>query len=67
MVQLSINGTKVGATENEYSAGDVWEEFDLGNVALAGGRQPFKFTTIGKDASSSGFTQAFDYIKLIPQ
>ena len=67
IVQLSINGTNVGPAEDEYAANVVWQEFDLGNVALTAGNQPFKFTSTGKNASSSGFTQAFDYIKLTPQ
>ena len=67
IVQLSIDGTNVGPPEDEYSAIAVWQAFDLGNVALAAGSQPFKFMTTGKNASSSGFTQAFDYIKLTPQ
>lgn len=67
IVQLSVNGTNVGPAEDEYSAADVWQEFDLGTVSLAAGNQPFKFTTTGKSAASSGFTQAFDYIKLTPQ
>ena len=67
IVQLSINGTNVGPAEDEYSATDVWQEFDIGTVSLAAGNQPFKFTTTGKNASSLGFTQAFDYIKLTPQ
>ena len=67
IVQLSINGTNVGPAEDEYSATDVWQEFDRGTVSLAAGNQPFKFTTTGKNASSLGFTQAFDYIKLTPR
>jgi Bacterial lectin/Chitobiase/beta-hexosaminidase C-terminal domain len=67
IVQLSINGTNVGPAWDQYSATDVWQEFDLGTVSLAAGNQPFKFTTSGKNASSLGFTQAFDYIKLTPQ
>lgn len=67
IVQLSINGNNVGPAEDEYSASDVWQEFDLGTVSLAAGNQPFTFTTTGKNAASSAFTQAFDYIKLTTQ
>jgi Legume lectin domain/Chitobiase/beta-hexosaminidase C-terminal domain len=67
IVQLSINGANVGPAEDEFSATEVWQEFDLGNVALAAGNQQFKFTTASKNASSGGYTQAFDYIKLTPQ
>ena len=67
IVQLTVNGAKVGPTEDQYSAADVWKEFDLGNVTLAAGNQSFVFTTTGENPASSGFTQAYDYIKLTPQ
>ena len=68
--QLSVNGTNVGPTEDEYSAnGDgVFQEYDLGNVTFpAPGNYSFKFTVIGHNSSSSGYTVCFDYIKLTPQ
>ena len=65
--QLAVNGTNLGTTEDEYSATEVWKEFDMGTVALAAGNQVFKFTVTGKNASSSGFTLSWDYIKLTPQ
>jgi hypothetical protein len=67
IVQLSINGVKLGPAEDQYNSSEVWHEFDLGNVSLAAGNQPFVFTTAGKNAASSGYTQAYDYIKLTPQ
>jgi hypothetical protein len=67
IVQLTFNGANVGPAEDQYSAADVWKEFDLGNVTLAAGNQSFVFTTTGKNPASSGFTQAYDYIKLTPQ
>jgi hypothetical protein len=67
IVQLSINGVKLGPAEDQYNSSEVWQEFDLGNVSLAAGNQPFVFTTTGKNAASSGYTQAYDYIKLTPQ
>jgi len=39
----------------------------LGEVYLNAGNQAFKFTVSGKNASSTGYTLAFDYIELIPQ
>ena len=65
--QLSVNGTNLGSPVDQYSAADVWKEFDLGNVTLAAGNQVFKFTVTGKDAASSGFSLSWDYIKLTPQ
>jgi hypothetical protein len=67
---LSVNGTNVGQTEDEYSAnGDgVFQEYDLGNVTFpAPGNYSFKFTVIGHNSSSSGYTVCFDYFKLTPQ
>ncbi len=67
IVQLTVKGVKVGPAEDEYSASDVWKQFDLGNVSLTQGNVAFVFTTVGKNASSLGFTQVFDYIKLTRQ
>jgi hypothetical protein len=65
--QLAVNGTNLGPTEDEYSATEVWKEFDMGNVPLAAGNQVFRFTVTGKNAASSGYTLSWDYIKLTPQ
>jgi hypothetical protein len=68
--QLSVNGTNVGPKEDEYSANanGVFQEYDLGNVTFpAPGNYSFKFTVIGRNSSSSGYTVCFDYIKLTPQ
>ncbi|HXY14238.1 MAG TPA: chitobiase/beta-hexosaminidase C-terminal domain-containing protein [Terriglobales bacterium] len=68
--QLSINGTNAGPSEDEYSSNGngVFQEYDLGNVTFSSaGNYSFKFTVIGHNASSSGYTVCFDYIKLIAQ
>lgn len=66
--QLSVNGKNVGPTEDEYGSSVVFAEFDLGNVTIsASGNSTFKFTIVGKNASSSSYTESFDYIKLTPQ
>jgi Legume lectin domain/Chitobiase/beta-hexosaminidase C-terminal domain len=68
--QLSISGTNVGPAANQYSSNynGVFQEFDLGNVTLnAAGNYQFTFTVTGKSAASTGYTLAFDYIKLTPQ
>jgi hypothetical protein len=68
VMQLSVNGTNVGPTADEYSSvGYTWGEFDLGSVSLSAGSQPFTFTVAGKDAASSSYQLTFDYITLIPQ
>jgi hypothetical protein len=65
--QLSVNGTNVGPTKDQYSSADAWTEFDMGTVALAAGNQAFKFTVSGKNASSSSYSLSWDYVKLTPQ
>jgi hypothetical protein len=69
ITQLSVNGVNVGSPADEYSAvpAALWYEFDLGNVTLAAGSQPFTFTVTGKDAASTAYGLAFEYIKLTPQ
>ena len=68
--QLSVNGTNISPTEDEYSANGngVFQEFDLGNATFsASGNYSFKFTVIGRNSSSSGYTVCFENIKLTPQ
>jgi hypothetical protein len=65
--RAAVNGTNLGGVSDQYSAADVWKEFDLGTVNLLAGSQQFKFTVTGKNAASTGFTVSFDYIKLTPQ
>jgi hypothetical protein len=66
--QLSIDGTNQGPVKDEFAAQPAWSEFDLGTVAIpSAGPHAFKFTVAGKNAQSSGYRIAFDYIKLIPQ
>jgi hypothetical protein len=67
IVQRSVNDIKAGPAEDQYNSSKVWQEFDLGNVSLAADNQPFVCTTTGKNAASSGYAQAYDYVKLTPQ
>ncbi len=65
--QLAINDLNVGSAQDEYSHfGIRGERFAASNVSAAG-NYAFKFTVTGKNASSTGYTLAFDYIELIPQ
>lgn len=60
--------TNVGTPHDEYSSGEVYTEFDLGTWSPAStGDKWFHFTITGKNPSSTGYGEAFDYIKLIPQ
>ncbi len=66
--QLAINGLNVGVPQDEYSSTVGYQMRDLGTVSIsAAGNYAFKFTVTGKNASSTGYTLAFDYIELIPQ
>jgi hypothetical protein len=70
IVQLAVNGTNAGASQDEYNAnsGGVFKEYDLGPVTFnTAGNYTFKFTAIGHNASSTGYTVVVDYIKLTPQ
>lgn len=65
--QLSINGTNQGSIQDEYAAAETFTEFDLGTVTIStAGSKTFKFTVVGKNAQSTGYRIAFDYIKLTP-
>jgi hypothetical protein len=68
--QLSVGGVNVGPAVDQYAStsSGIWKEFDIGNVTFtAAGSYQFKFTVTGKNASSSGYSLTFDYIKLTPQ
>jgi len=66
--QLSINGTNVGGTLDQYSASASLGSFDYGTFNFAtAGSYLFKFTVTGKNASSSGYTVSFDDITLTPR
>ena len=64
--RLAINGIAQGVVQDEYAASVGYGVRDLGTVFLNAGNQAFKFTVTGKNASSTGYTLAFDYIELNP-
>ncbi len=60
--------TNHGSTQDEYAASDTFTEFDIGSFQIGSSSdKQFRFTITGKNASSSGYSEAFDYITLIPQ
>jgi hypothetical protein len=68
VAQLSIDGTNVGGTLDQYLAGESYNTFDCGTFNFAtAGSYLFKFTVVGKNASSAGYSMAFDDIILTPQ
>lgn len=64
--QLAINGVNQGQVQDEYNPSVTYNERDLGTVYLNSGDQALKFKVTGKNASSTGYTLAFDYIELVP-
>ncbi len=60
--------TNVGPVVDTYTAGETFTEVDLGNwTPGTTSDKAFRFTVTGKNASSTGYGLAFDYIRLIPQ
>jgi len=65
--QLAINGLNVGQPEDEYYPSVSYDVRDLGAVTIStAGNYAFKFLVNGKNASSTGYTLAFDYIERVP-
>ncbi|MEQ1474220.1 MAG: chitobiase/beta-hexosaminidase C-terminal domain-containing protein, partial [Candidatus Acidiferrum sp.] len=69
IMQTAVNGTNLGAPVDQFiAAGDAYAISDLGNLNFASaGNYLFKFTAVGKNAGSSGYTLSFDTITLAPQ
>ncbi len=58
----------VGTPQDLYSSTSQYVELDLGTWQPATtGDKWFWFTITGKNAASTGYSECFDYIKLIPQ
>jgi hypothetical protein len=66
--QLDINGVNQGGTVDGFAAAASFPEVDLGNASFTtAGVKSFRFRATGKNASSTDFWVAIDYIRLIPQ
>jgi len=64
--QLTIQGSDKGTPFDYYSANPEFVEIDAGEKQFnTAGTKTFKFTITGKNANSSDYTLAFDYIKLV--
>ncbi len=60
--------TNVGGVQDEYAATEGFQEIVLGPwFPGTTSDKHFKFTVTGKNASSTGYSMSFDYIKLVPQ
>ncbi len=73
IVQLAIgqagnpSPANLGAPQDLYSASANFTELDLGTWTPATTSDKwFRFTITGKNASSSGYSECIDYIRLIP-
>jgi hypothetical protein len=66
--QLNADGVDQGPQVDQYAAASVLKEIELGSVTFtSAGDKAFSFTVTDRNASSTGFWIALDYIKLIPQ
>lgn len=64
----STTPTNIGSAQDLYSAADAYTELNIGTWTPGSTSDKwFKFSITGKNASSTGFTEAFDYIRIIPQ
>ncbi len=60
--------SNIGTVQDEYNASEAFAEYDLGSWSPSSSTDKlFRFTVMGKNASSSGYSISFDYIKLTPQ
>jgi len=66
--QLSVDGVNLGGTVDGFSATQQWVEIPIGNMTFkTAGNHTFRFTVTGKNANSSDFWIALDYVKLAPR
>ncbi len=64
----TITPVNVGSAQDQYAASENYTEVNLGTWTPGTSSDKwFRFTVTGKNASSSGYTMCFDYIKLTPQ
>ncbi len=65
--ELSIGGLARGKPQDEYRSQAGYNVRDLGVLTFSsGGNKAFQFLVSGKNASSGGYSLAFDYIELVP-
>jgi hypothetical protein len=69
IMQTAVNSTNLGAPVDQFiAAADAYAVSDLGSLNFASaGNYVFRFTVVGKNAASSGYTISFDTITLTPQ
>jgi predicted alpha-1,2-mannosidase len=63
---FSNTAVNVGAPHDEYAPIDVYTEVDLGTWSCrTAGDKWFQFKIVEKNTSSTGYLEAFDYIRLV--
>lgn len=66
IVQLSIDGVPQGQPVDMYSAkGGYGQSASFGSKRLQSGKRTLRFTVVGKNAASTGFSGHFDKLTLI--
>jgi len=64
--QLAVGGTNRGSPQDLYNAGNTYTELDVATFNLtSAGNTAFTFTMTGKNAASSSYWLALDYISLV--
>ncbi len=67
-LQLSVDGTNLGSTLDQYSAAQTYPTTTFGNVTFGStGTHTIRLTATGKNASSTGFGLSADRFILVPQ
>ncbi|NQX62715.1 carbohydrate-binding domain-containing protein [Paenibacillus qinlingensis] len=66
ILQMAIDGINQGSSFDQYGTGGNFADLDMGTVTLSAGKHPVRFTATGKNASSTDYGGAIDYILLTP-
>ena len=60
--------TNIGSPQDLYAPSDTFTELNIGTWTPGTTSDKWiRFTIVGKNGSSTGFSEAFDYIRIIPQ
>ena len=66
--QLAIDGVNTGAPQDEFYNGEKYVDLDVGPVFIkTAGNHTFRFTVVGKNASSTDYKISVDSIGLTPR
>ncbi len=66
--QLAIDGVNTGAPQDEFYNGEKYADIDVGPVFIkTAGNHTFRFTVVGKNASSTDYKISVDSIGLTPR